>query len=229
MRKYDAVAVLGRAYDFERRRFPEHLYESLRVAAQTYHAGRAAGGIAVCGAADMKALEKGLRPPTTEADEMKRYLVAELGVPLGAIHTDDRSINTPENFVNLKTIATERGWRELYMPIAWPRVDRADFLGQKVCYGQCDFTMEGVESDEEFPTEPKLLGDMACTLQGMEWGDHEFLLKPDGSSRWDELRKGHYPCEFYVSTDEVANGTRQPFINFHPPELMEMYLTPPGA
>jgi hypothetical protein len=229
MRKYDAVAVLGRAYDFKMRRYPEHFYESLRVAAQTYHEGRAVGGIAVCGAADMKALERGQRAPTTEAEEAARYLNVDLGVPASAIYLEDQSTNTPENFGNLKAIAAAQGWRELYMPIAEGRVDRAAFLGQKICYGQCSFTMQGVESDEAFPTEAKLLGDMVCTLQDMEWGDHEFLLKPDGSSRWDELRKGHRTCEFYVSTDDVVNGIEEPFKNFHPPEFMEMYLTPPTA
>ena len=56
MRKYDAVAVLGKAYDFETQRYPDHMYESLRVAARMYESGRAVGGIAVCGAAEMKAL-----------------------------------------------------------------------------------------------------------------------------------------------------------------------------
>jgi hypothetical protein len=220
MRKYDAVAVLGKAYDFERRRYPEHLYESLRVAAGAYRTGQIAGGIAVCGAAEMKALEQGMRAPTTEAEEMKRYLITELSVPESAIHTEDKSTNTPDNFVNLKAIATEQGWRQIYMPIAEPRIERAAFLGQKICYGQCDFTTEGVESDEEFPTEAKLLGDMVCTLQDMEWGDHDYLLKADGASRWDELRKGHYTCEFYVSTHDVSTGAEEQFKNFHPASLM---------
>lgn len=220
MRTYDAVAVLGKAYDFERQRYPEHLYESLRVAAQTYHAGRVAGGIAVCGAAEMKALERGMRAPTTEAEEMKRYLIRDLDVPEAAIRVDEKSTNTPDNFVNLKAIATSEGWRDILMPIAHPRKERAAFLGQKICYGQCDFTMQGVESDEEFPTEAKLLGDMVCTLKDMAWGDHDYLLKADGSSRWDELRKSHYSCEFYVSTDDVIRGVLEPGKNFHPEGLM---------
>ncbi|HEX6461825.1 MAG TPA: YdcF family protein [Candidatus Saccharimonadales bacterium] len=227
MRKYDAAAVLGKAYDFERQRYPQHMYESLRVAAQKYESGRAMGGIAVCGAAEMKALERGQRAPTTEAEEMERYLIAELNVPASAIHVEDKSTNTPENFVNLKAIAMRWGWRQIYMPIAAPRIERAAFLGQKVGYGQCDFTMEGVapDSDEEFRTEAKLLGDMACTLKAMAWGDHEFLLNPDGSSRWNELRLGHRACEFYVSTEAVEQGTIEPFRNFHPDELMAMHGT----
>ena len=227
MRKYDAVAVLGKAYNFETRRYPDHMYESLRVAARMYGSGRAVGGIAVCGAAEMKALERGQRAPTTEAEEMERYLIAELNVPASAIHVEDKSTNTPENFVNLKAIAQRRGWSRIYMPIAEPRIERAAFLGQKICHGQSDFIMEGVEPDsgEEFRTEAKLHGDTVCTLQDMAWGDHEFLLNPDGTSRWNELRLGHRTCEFYVSTDAVAQGTIEPFKNFHPDGLMAVHGT----
>lgn len=227
MRTYDAVAILGKAYDFKRRCYPDHMYESSRVAARAYHSGRALGGIAVCGAGEMKALERGQRAPTTEAAEMRRYLVTELNVPPAAVHVEDTSTNTPENFVNLRAIATREGWRQIYMPIAEPRIDRAAFLGQKVCHGQCEFTMEGVkpDSEEEFRTEAKLLGDMVCTLRGMAWGDHQFLLKPDGSSRWNDLRQGHRACEFYVSTYAVEQGLAEPFKNFHPDELMRAHGT----
>lgn len=225
MRRYDAIAVLGKAYDFERRRYPEHMYESLRVAARMYELGQTMGGIAVCGAAEMKALQRDMQAPTTEAEEMERYLITELNIPSSAIHIEDKSTNTPENFVNLKAIAIRRDWRHIYMPIAKPRVERATFLGQKIGFGQCDFTLEGVESDEEFRTEAKLHGDMVCTLQDMAWGDHKFLLKPDGSSRWNELRLGHRACKFYMSTDAIEQGTIEPFKNFHPDNLMTTHGT----
>jgi hypothetical protein len=217
MRKYDAIAVLGKDYDFERQRYPNHVYESLRVAARMYESGQAVGGIAVCGAAAMKALQKGMRAPTTEAEEMERYLVSELDVPSNAVYVEDKSIHTPRNFVNLKAIATERGWREIYMPIAEPRVARAAFLGQKICYGQCDFTIEGVagpDSAEEFCTEAKLLGDAVCTLKDMPWGSDE------GATNWNTLSREHHACEFYVSTDAVTQGVAERFKNFHPDELM---------
>lgn len=220
---YDAIAVLGKAYDFERQCYPEQLYESLRVAARMYHAGRAAGGIAVCGAVELKALERGQHAPTTESEEMETYLVQELCIPEDVIYADNASTNTPDNFVNLKLIAMQQSWRHIYMPIAAPRIKRAAFLAQKICYGQCDFAFEGVEVDEVFLTEEKLLGDMVCTLKDMEWGDHNFLLKPDGTSNWDALRKEHYSCPYYVSTDDILNGSLEPFKNFHPESLVAAY------
>jgi len=222
---YDAVAVLGKAYDFDNQCFPDHFYQSLREAAGVYHAGRAPGGIAVCGAADMKVLERGLVPPCTEAKEGFDYLVKQMDIPPVMIRLDDLSTNTPDNLINLKTIAMHEEWSRIFMPLPEARAARAAFLGQKICYGLCEIVVEGFEWDLALPTEAKLLGDMACTLKDMKWGDHKYLInRDDGASLWNKLRKEHHKCEFYVSTDDC-----EPFKDFHPEVWTLAYTTPPSS
>lgn len=220
---YDAVAVLGKAYDFEKQCFPDHFYQSLREAASVYHAGRTPGGIAVCGAADMKALERGLVPPCTEAEEGFDYLVRKMDIPPDMIRLDNLSTNTPDNFINLKTIALREEWLRILMPLPEARAKRAAFLGQKICYDLCDIQVKSFEWDLVLPTEAKLLGDMACTLKDMKWGDDSYLIdREDGTPLWNKLRTDHHTCKFYVPTDNC-----EPFRDFHPEALTLAYTTPP--
>ncbi len=224
---YQATAVLGKAYDFENQCYPKHMYDSLDVAGRMFHAKKVAR-IMVCGAADIKALEQGKYAPLTESEEGRRYLIHDLDVPESAIVTDGRSTNTPDNFRYLKSVAAREGWTNIHMPMARQRIERAAFLGWKFCHGQCEFDFEPVESDADFSTEAKLLGDMACTLKDMDPGDDGYLERPDGSSRWegegeDNLRKSHYTCPYYKSTNDVIAGILKPNVNFHPEELMAEY------
>lgn len=223
MENYDAVAVLGKAYDFENQCFPDHFYQSLREAAGVYHAGRAPGGIAVCGAADIKVLESGLVPPCTEAAAGFDYLVRQMDVPPDMIRPDDHSTNTPDNLVNLKMLSMRQEWSRILMPLPEARAKRVAFLGQKICYDLCEIHVEGFEWDLVLPTETKLLGDMACTLKDMKWGDENYLInQEDGTPLWNKLRKEHHGCEFYVSTDNC-----EPFRDFHPEALTLAYTAPP--
>ncbi len=226
MRRFHASAVLGKAYDFEKQCYPQHMYDSLAAAARRLKAGQISGGIIVCGTGDIKDLEKGKRAPLNECEEGFRYLVDELGVPEGAVVLDNQSTNTPDNYRYMMAIAEGKGWSDIHMPMAKQRIDRAAFLGWKICHGTCEFTYEGIESDDAFPTEEKLLGDMACALKDMVPGDSDYLVMPDGSSAWeakDGPRKLHYACDYYVETDAVIAGTAPQNFNFHPPELMDVY------
>ncbi|EDK72885.1 protein of unknown function DUF218 [candidate division TM7 genomosp. GTL1] len=216
---YESIAVFGSAYSFEKQCFPDHMYLSLDEAARMYHENQQIQGIAVCGLAAINDLRRGRIPPRPEAHEMKQYLTEQHDVPGAAIYIDDQSVDTTHNFLNLRNIILQEGWQNIYLPTAAGRAARIRFLGKKICHRLCEFDVKGIECDTSFPGEPRVLGNFACTLRDVEWGDPDFNVV-----RWRELYTAHFTCEYYTLPEES-----EPFKNYHPPEIMEEYLIPPEA
>lgn len=224
LQRWDAAIALGTAYDFGRRAYPDNLYESLDRVASLRISGRV-GSIVVCGAAAMKDLEDGKQPPTTEAFEMRRYLMEEHAIPPDDILTDDRSTNTPENFENFIEIAQVMAYESACLPIPDTRAARVNLLAQKICWGICDVDVRSFEaSDADFPFEPKLFGDQSCALQDVAWGTYMNMPKPEDETRWNYIRKQHQSCPYYQPSSPQAAQDRT---NYHPPELMASFDSPP--
>ena len=122
LQKSDVIIVLGARVKPDGS-LSNSLEYRLQTALQVYEQGYASSFI-VCGA-------QGSDEPTTEAEAMRNYLVAQ-GVPQESIFMDDQSINTRENLQNAYAIMQENGMSSAIVVTNAYHVARAKSLCREI-------------------------------------------------------------------------------------------------
>jgi hypothetical protein len=151
--------------------------------------------IVFCGSHPLKAGY--LRGPK-ECDAAEAYLRHRHPgiIARGQFYKEDRSTSVPENWLFLKQNFPHL--RRLHLVTIAPLLPRIRFLGDWIYGDNAALSFESLSWTRiDFPHEPRMLRNARCTLttrNQMRRGDHGFLLKKDGSSRWDELRLDHHAC-----------------------------------
>lgn len=192
----DVVVVFGTMLR-EDGKFPQHVYQQLDWAIELLQAG-VAPRIAVCGSHAMKVGLRGLLP---ECDVAAQYLQESQSSRRWSIHKVTNATNTPENWLFLKILLLEQlglTLPRIKMVTLLPLLPRITFFGRRIFGVEAELSFDAIPwPSDEFSGEKRLLADARCTLASMEPGDHTFLLYPDGSSRWNELRLAHHACPYY--------------------------------
>jgi len=199
-KKYDLLVALG--YGFvDEWQLSEHVKVRLKLISGLFQQG-VAKKVAVCGKWAMKWDKENIIPPTTEAEEMKKFLV-NLGVPDGAIIVEDSSKDSIGNAYFLRLLIENTGIRSLLVVCA-------DYVLERVLY------CWGKVYDEEYkvdilPTEsPYALDDEAGQAQlSVLRMEKEFLglmKKGDIFFLEDLYNNPHYKRERPGVADQVGKG-----------------------
>lgn len=180
MNEYDIIVVLG--YGFSKDwSLPQHVSLTLGKAAQLYF-DKVASKIVVCGQWSINWDHQGIKPPTTEAEAMKRVLV-NLGVPDEDILKEDWSKDTIGNAFFLKTkIMQERAYRKILILHADFKSEHVNFIFNKVFEQRytVDFIAIPTESGKNkdfLQTQEGILAMQKGFLHNMERGDDTFLAE----------------------------------------------------
>lgn len=174
--EYDAVIVVG--YRFEDQwKLPDHSQRSLRSVATLYKQQKTPL-IVVSGKWSLAFDKEKITPPTSEAEEMTKALIA-LGVPEGAIIKEEHSKDTIGNayFVKKEVVEPMR-LHKLLIVCGQFHLTRVRYIFNKI-FGsnyQLDYQAISVSVDpQRDQTQNILLDRQRKFLSGMEDGDDGFL------------------------------------------------------
>lgn len=194
MKKYDAVLVLGSQPDFRTWQFPSHTYKSLDRAIELLNKGTAPF-IVVSGDHALKYDNTGIKQPFRECDAEETYLLAQ-GVDPSQILKEGESRDTLAQFYYLKNLIFKpKGIKKILMITVDFRIERLQFMWQKVMGPDYSLDIETVEYDDE-----EVYKSEASTLKRQqEW------LKDvkDGDDAWfkDKFYDDPY-YQFYKRRDQ---------------------------
>jgi len=130
VRKYDVIIALGRGLT-DNWKLPEIVVSRLKVIVEIYKKGKS-NKIIVSGKWSINWDLNGVKPPTTEAEEMKTLLL-ELGVPDSIIFKEEWSKDTIGNaYFSKVKILKPNNYNYLLVVCADFRIKRVKFLFEKV-------------------------------------------------------------------------------------------------
>lgn len=178
MKTYDVILTLGNGLT-EDWKLPNFVNERLKKVADLYFE-KTASKIIVCGRWSINWDIKGVTPPTTEAEEMKKALLS-LNIPDNDIFKEEWSRDTIGNayFAKIKIIKPNN-FKSILVVCSDFHLKRAQFLFQKIFDGECqiDFLTTPTEmgNDSEFiQMEEEVLERQNKFLAEMRDGDDLFL------------------------------------------------------
>lgn len=178
MQTYDAMLTVGNGLTANWQ-LPDIVTSRLAEIA-TMFANRRSDHIIVSGGWSISYDLRGIRPPTTEAAEMKRMLVA-LGVPAERILTEERSRDTIGNaYFSKVEILQPNGWKKIMVVCADFHLPRVKFLFEKILGPGYDLAFHTTPStsghDVQFMTMQRDILEMQKKfLHPMQPGHDDFL------------------------------------------------------
>lgn len=199
MESYDVILTLGNGFS-DTWGVPETVQARLKTIVDLY-TNKVSDKILISGGYSISWDVIGVKPPTTEAQEMKKFLVT-LGIPETQIFTEEESKDTIGNFYYSKIkYLRPKDWKKILVVSTDTHVRRVRFLSQKILGPE--YTLHFQKTPSRSSQDTKFLKDQdifyekqKLFLKAMTTGDDAFLTDKLYKDPFYKSRKPEEVTEF---------------------------------